>query len=665
MKKVILPLILLSLMFTGLSAQSVREMKGSQVCSMRKSSLNYTPLLPGSEESVPGHSFNVLKYTLDLDIRNCFLSPYPKNFTGTDKVKFRVDSTLNFIKLNFETASMQVNSVGLAATSYSVANNMLTLNLNQTYSPGDTVEVLINYTHLNVEDNAFNVQGGMVFTDAEPEGARKWFPCWDKPSDKAMTDIRVKVPGNVKIGSNGALADSVVTGDTIYYHWVSAHNVATYLTVLSGKVNYNLDIVYWENPNNPGNFTPIRFYYNAGEDPSAMEEIIGPMTTWFSANFIDHPFEKNGFATLNNLFAWGGMENQTLTSLCPDCWSEGLVAHEYAHQWYGDMITCATWADIWLNEGFATWSEAFWYESYAGYTAYKNDIDGDAWYYLNNNPGWAISDPDWAVNTPPNNVLFNYAITYTKGACVLHMLRYTLGDSLFFEVLQSYCADPAYKYQSATVLDFNAKVNEVTGEDYDWFFNEWIFEPNHPHYQNTYNFEDLGNGNWKVNLLLKQVQADPPFFKMPVEIWIRFSDFSDTTIRIMNDVNYQGFNWTFGKMPVNLQFDHDDQIVLRTGSTLVGITELPGVSGKVHLSQNIPNPASGTTKVFFEIPEPMQVELTISDVTGRVMATVVSGKKDAGRHAAAIDCSVLPSGFYTYTLKAGGEVITHKMIVSK
>jgi aminopeptidase N len=446
---------------------------------------------------------------------------------------------------------------------------------------------------------------------------------------------------------------------------VSAHNVATYLVVLSGKVNYNLDIVYWENPNNPGNFTPIRFYYNAGEDPSAMEEIIGPMTTWFSANFCDHPFEKNGFATLNNLFAWGGMENQTLTSLCPNCWSEGLVAHEYAHQWYGDMITCATWADIWLNEGFATWSEAFWYESYAGYTAYKNDIDADAWYYLNNNPGWAISDPDWAVNTPPNNILFNYAITYTKGACVLHMLRYTLGDTLFFEVLQNYCADPAYKYQSATVSDFNAKVNEVTGEDYDWFFNEWIFEPNHPQYQNTYNFEDLGNGSWKVNLLLKQIQADPPFFKMPVEIWIRFSDFSDTTIRIMNDVNLQGFNWTFDKMPVNLQFDHNDQIVLKTGSTLVGITELPGISGNIHLSQNIPNPANGTTKVIFEIPEPMQVELTVSDVAGRVLTTVVSGKKDAGRHEAVIDCSVLPSGFYTYSLRAGGEVITHKMIVSK
>jgi aminopeptidase N len=665
MKKHILPLILFSIICTGLSAQSIHEMKGSKMCSMRKSSLNYTPLLPGAEESVAGHSFNVLKYTLDLDIRNCFLPPYPKTFTGTDKVQFRVDSALNSIKLNCETASLQINSVGLAATSYSIASNMLTLNLDQTYNPGDTVEVLIDYSHKNVDDNAFYVSDGMVFTDCEPEGARKWFPCWDKPSDKAKTDIRLKVPGNVKIGSNGALADSVVTGDTIYYHWVSAHNVATYLTVLSGKVNYKLDIVYWENPNNPGNYTPIRFYYNAGEDPSAMEGIIGPMTTWYSENFCDHPFEKNGFATLNSQFAWGGMENQTLTSLCPNCWAEWLVAHEYAHQWFGDMITCATWADIWLNEGFATWTEAFWYESYGGYTAYKNDIDGDASDYLNDNPGWAISDPDWAIVTPPNYILFNYPITYAKGACVLHMLRYTLGDSLFFAAMKSYSADPACKYQSATILDFNAKVNDITGENYDWFFNQWIFEPNHPEYHNTYNFQDLGTGEWKVNLFLSQVQPDPAFFKMPVDIWIRFSDYSDTTIRIMNDVNYQGFDWTFSKQPVNLQFDRNDEIVLKEGSTVLGITEMFDTRGKVRLSQNIPNPATGSTKILYEITEPMHVELSLSDVTGKVLMTPVSGNKQAGRHEVSIDCSRIPSGFYTFTLRAGDSVITRKMVISK
>ncbi|MBK7380205.1 MAG: hypothetical protein IPJ03_14645 [Ignavibacteriales bacterium] len=151
-------------------------------------------------------------------------------------------------------------------------------------------------------------------------------------------------------------------------------NIATYLFVISGKVNYNLDLVYWHKLSNPNDSIPLRFYWNQGENHSSvlqMEQVTLEMTDHYSTLFGEHPFEKNGFATLNSSFPWGGMENQTLTSLCPGCWSEGLISHEYAHQWFGDMITCATWANIWLNEGFATYSEALWIEHTSGYSSYK------------------------------------------------------------------------------------------------------------------------------------------------------------------------------------------------------------------------------------------------------------------------------------------------------
>jgi aminopeptidase N len=433
--------------------------------------------------------------------------------------------------------------------------------------------VKIYYRHNNVSDNAFYVSNGMVFTDCEPEGARKWFPSWDKPSDKATIELRAKTPATVKLGSNGRLADSIKTADTIYYHWISRDPVATYLTVVSAKVNYGLDIVNWVNPSDPNDILPIRFYYNVGENLTAAKQRIIPLTTFFSETFGKHPFEKNGFATLNNQFVWGGMENQTLTSLCPNCWGEYLMAHEYAHQWFGDMITCATWADIFLNEGFATFSEALWSESKSGYASYKSDINNEANSYLGSNPGWAISNPNWAVTTPANNQLFNYAMTYAKGACVLHLLRYVLGDSLFFTGLKAYAADPSLKYRSAVIPDFKNVMATVSGQNLDWFFDQWIYQPNHPIYQNGYYFAQAGS-NWEVGFQAKQVQTNTVFFKMPIQLKISFASGSDTMIQVMNDVNNQMYFFTFNREPLSIQFDPVNEIVLKV-ATLQQIPPVP------------------------------------------------------------------------------------------
>ena len=331
---------------------------------------------------------------------------------------------------------------------------------------------------------------------------------------------------------------------------------------------------------------PIRFYYNAGENITSAKQRIIPITTFFSQTFGEHPFEKNGFATMaaGAGFKWGGMENQTLTSLCPDCWGEYLMAHEYAHQWFGDMITCATWADIFLNEGFATFSEALWSESKSGYTAYKNDINNEANSYFNSNPGWAISNPNWAVTTPNDNILFNNAISYAKGACVLHQLRYILGDSLFFLGFKAYATDPSLKYKSGVISDFKNVMAATSGQNLDWFFDQWIFQPNHPVYQNGYYFVQHGS-NWEVGFQAKQTQTNTVFFKMPIEIKISFTTGSDTTIRVMNDVNNQLFNFMFTRQPSAVQFDPNNQIVLKN-ATLQQIAPVPVEFASLSASAN-------------------------------------------------------------------------------
>lgn len=647
-------------MFTS-RAQQTTYSRGAEYCSMKKI---HSPHLPELSPNNPKHSFDVLNYTLDVDIYDCFISPYPNYFDGSNIITFRVDSALNHINLHAVNSSLVIDSVGLPCQSFTHINNILTINFGQTFNPGQEITLGIYYHHNNVEDAAFYASNGFVFTDCEPEGARKWFPCWDKPSDKATLDLTARVPTNVKLGSNGRLQDSTVVDNALYYHWVSIHPVATYLVVMTGKVDYNLDIVYWHKPSDPNDSIPIRFYFNNGENPQPIENIIEEMATYYSDHFGEHPFEKDGFATLNNEFTWGGMENQTLTSLCPGCWSESLIAHEFAHQWFGDMITCGTWADIFLNEGFATWTEAYWNEDQNGYSAYHGEIVSNANYYMSYNPGWAISEPDWAVNTPPLDVLFDYAVTYMKGSCVMHQLRYVLGDSLFFAGIKAYATDlDQFKYQSAVIEDFKNKMEEVSLQDLDWFFDAWVYSPNHPVYHNTYTITEAGGGNWVVGFNAIQTQTNSGFFSMPVEIRVYFGPGNDTIIRVMNSVNNEHFEWTFDQQPIAVFFDPHNDIVLKQATLTVGDEE--SRSGNDHLAvfQNEPNPFSGATSIRYDLPVRSHVTIKIMDLSGKEIKSLINSMQESGTHQFTLNEDDLQAGIYYYCIEACDSKVFKKMIL--
>jgi aminopeptidase N len=669
MKLRIISFLVITLVASGLLAQGHFE-KGSQYCWYKKSHSNFSPDYYLYSPNSPKHSYDVLNYKLFFDIRNCFISPYPKSYNAWVEITFRIDTALSSINLNATNSSLQVNSVALSGVSFTHTNNILTVQLNRTYQPGETTSVRVNYQHLNVSDGAFYASNGMVFTDCEPEGARKLYPCWDRPYDKATLDLTAKVPANVRLGSNGRLNDSLVTGDTIYYHWISIHNVATYLIVMSARVNYGLDIVYWHKISNPADSIPIRFYYNPGENPAGIKNIIGNMTSYYSAKFGEHAFEKNGFATLNNQFTWGGMENQTLTSLCPNCWSQNLVSHEFAHQWYGDLVTCGTWGDIWLNEGFATYIEAIWYEYTGGYTSYKNDIISDANSYFSGNTGNPIYRPEWINNTPPVNELFNYALTYAKGACVLHMLRYVVNDTaMFFNMLRSYAMDTAqFKYKDAVTDDFTAKIGQVYGSSLVWFIDEWVKQPNHPVYQNYYYFTTNSGSNWSVGFQARQIQTNTPFHRMPIVVRITFTSGPDTNIRVDNNVNYQIWYWNFNRTPSTVVFDPNNDIVLKTGTTVyqqfnaVSNNELPV---KFAVYQNYPNPFNPLTRIDFELPKQSLVTIKVYDAAGKLVSTPLYDIRPLGRHTIEFDGRNLASGMYYYELTAGDFRDVKKMVLVK
>jgi len=668
MKKTILLFIFICI-GNYLVAQDFSNMRGSEVCSMKRSKMTI-PHLDYYSPNTPRHSYDVLNYKLNVDLYSCYFSPYPKSFSATNVITFRVDSTLNLIKLNANNVSLAIDSVKLTNgtnLTYTQVSDILTVNLDRTYNIGEIVNIRIKYRHLNVTDASFYNSGstGYVFTDAEPEGARGWFPCWDRPSDKATFDLTVKVPQTVRLGSNGRLNDSTLTGDSLYYHWVSRDPLSTYLMVMTSKVGYTINIVYWHKPSNPLDSVPLRLYSPTNASSSAIAAILPTMTTYYSNAYTEMPFEKNGFSYVPNSagFVWGGMENQTLTTI--NAWNENTVSHEYAHQWFGDMITCASWSNIWLNEGFATWNESYWVERTGGYTAYKNMINTDANSYMSGNPGWAISVPSWDVTTPDENTLFNFAITYCKGSCALHLLRYTLGDTLFFRGMKAYATDTAnFKLKNSTIPEFIAKMGSVAGQDLTWFMNAWIYQPNHPLYQNGYNFVNTSGSTWRINFLAKQTQTG--FFPIPIEIKFSFTTGADTTVRVMNSVNNQLFSFYFNRQPTAVVFDPNDMIVIKTATLSVGVEEnLTMTPNNFELYQNIPNPFNPVTNINYDVPKNAHVKLVVYDLLGKEIKTLVNENKTEGKYTISFNGMNLPSGVYLYRLETDNFVSVKKMLMVK
>ncbi len=633
-----------------------------------------TVTAPAENLTAANHSFDVLNYTLSLDLYNNYFYSFPAlhSFTANEVITFVADSALNSIALDAVQSSLGIDSVALEGQSFSAAQNSVTIQLAAAHNAGDTVQVKIFYHHNDVQDNAFYVgTDGMVFTDCEPEGARKWFPCWDHPSDKATLDLTARVQANVKLGSNGLLVNTTTAGDTLIYHWRSRDPIATYLMTISSKTDYQLDVLYWHTFSNPNDSIPMYFYWNATDSTQQLhhiEQVMGPMATRYSMLFGEYPFEKIGIASLDKMFVWGGMENQTLINICENCWGENLISHEFAHHWFGDLISPATWADIWLNEGFATYCEALWDETVSGYTAYKNAIDADADGYLQSNPGWPIYNPGWAASTPGDNTLFNYAIIYEKGACVLHMLRYVLGDSTFFAALKSYATDPNFTFANASTDEFIQKINSTTGQNLNWFFDEWIKQPNHPVYNNTY---AILSGN-QMQFKVEQTQSTPAFFQMPVEVNITFSDGSDSTLRLFNSANDQVFTLAFSKTPTALTFDPNNNIVLKQATTteVTSVTAAHGTPYRFALEQNFPNPFNPITTINFEIPSAGFAVLKIFNILGQPVATLFAQATSAGHHSVQWNGSSFSSGMYFYQLqfiaqKTKYSITTRKLILEK
>jgi aminopeptidase N len=498
-----------------------------------------------------------------------------------------------------------------------------------------------------------------VYSLSEPSGARDWWPCKDDPSDKAdSSDVVVTCDSSFKVGSNGTLVSVVQNGDgTSTTHWQERYPIASYLISIA-LTNY-AQFSNW-------------FRYSATDSMEVLNYVLPEhlsdalatlpktldMLSVYSNLFGLYPFirEKYGQAEFGS---GGAMEHQTMTSTTT--FSEDVISHELAHQWFGDMITCRTWADLWLNEGFAQYCSGLFREKEYGMSSY--------WTYMNSQMSLAV-EAVGAIGVPDTSSvrnLFDGARIYSKGATVLHMLRHVLGDRVFFQCMRTYADSPALRYSTASIADFQTVCESVSGKNLDYFFREWIYGVGFPEYVYTWSSTSSAN-DYAVTVVLEQsvTNGDPPFFTMPVDV--RFSSAGwDTLVTVFNDSLAQQFTFRISEKPTNVLIDPDNWIL----KTAYSNADAP--PGQYSLQQNYPNPFNPKTSITFRLPVRSQVTLRIYDVLGRVVATLIDDQRGAGLYNVDWNSTDEASGVYFYRLTAkpksnqqvGDFVQVRKMVLIK
>lgn len=502
--------------------------------------------------------FDVQSYELDLT-----LTPTTSNLSGTVTTEAKVlagpVSTLDFnLKANMAVSTVTAGGV---TTSFTRAADILTVNLDRAYATDEIVVVDVTYSG-NPAGESFgwdsHLGQPMVWTLSEPFGARDWWPCIDHNDDKAnQVDIVVTVPDNLIVASNGLMLSDVDNGTTRTFHWQTQYPMATYLVSLAVHPFTRFSHSY--TPQGGGAPMPVEYFVFSDHFASgqATYGLTVPMIDAFAGSFGEYPFvnEKYGHAE----FLWpGGMEHQTLTSL--GGFSEDLISHELAHQWWGDMITCDTFNHIWLNEGFATWCEAYWRELTAGPATYRDYMDGAAYFG---------AGTVYVENTTDFNSIFDGNLSYNKASWVVHMLRGVLGDQDFFDGLAHYRS--LYEGSTATTENLRDAMEFVSGVDLDAFFQQWIYGEYFPSYR----------GSWApavggVDLTIEQIQTNTGLFTMPIRVRV-VSTSGTFDFTVQNAAAVENYNLTVAGTVSDVQIDPDRWILRQVESAVSNPTFDQGI----------------------------------------------------------------------------------------
>jgi aminopeptidase N len=593
-------------------------------------------------------NINVKYYKLFTDIR-----VNPKYLYGETTVDGVISNNPDSIFFNFSNV-MTVDSVKYNGVIVSFSHYRDKIVLHK--GSGNTFSVIFYYNGLPAPTgfgsfifgtNEYN--NSVVWSLSEPYGASDWFPCKNSQADKAdSSDVWIKCSSLFTGVSNGLLKEVVINSDnTKTFKWKNSYPIANYLLSVS-VTNYSLYTNYFRYSLTDS--MPVTHYIYP-EDIDTLKPLLDKtinMLGIFSNRFGMYPFIREKYGHSQTGMS-GAMEHQTSTSI--GVFTEYIIAHELGHQWFGDKITCLDWHSIWLNEGFATYSECVYVEDTYGKDAYNNYIN-DKMFFARKASGTIYVQDISSVSN-----IFDGNRSYAKGGMVLHMLRGVVGDSVFFNIMKAYVSDTNLAYGTAVTEDFQKVAERIAGMQLDYFFSEWIYGQNYPVYRISWAYQQKENDMYGVTMTVNQKQNTNPFyFSMPVDIKINTA-FGDTAFHIFNNALSQTFNFDVKGKPSLITFDPENKILKdKNGDDPIEI-----VSYK--LNQNYPNPFNPNTTISYELAGNVNVKITVYDLLGRKHVVLVNQKQKAGKYFITFSGKNFASGVYFYQIEAGDYKEVKKMLL--
>ncbi|MCW3126023.1 MAG: peptidase rane alanine aminopeptidase [Bacteroidetes bacterium] len=575
------------------------------------------------------------------------VDPAVRYIQGSVTSYFRPLSSLAQISFDL-TDSLAVDSIyyaGARLATFTHSGNALTITYPHTIAALDSVVVYYSGSPPKTGFGSFNLDVHdsipVLWTLSEPYGARDWLPCKMTLTDKVdSVDFYINVPTGNRAASNGLLTDSVVIGNTITYHWRHRYPIAAYLMAI-GVTNYSSHSFVTHTQY--GDIMVLDYAYPENEAEWELSDSnAGNALQLYSDLFGAYPFikEKYGHAE----FGWGGgMEHQTMSFVYNTNFE--LVNHEMAHQWFGDKLTCDSWSEIWLNEGFAVFLAGLCYERILPQYWYswrqitlKRAVGGAN--------GTVLCDD---TNSVPR--IFDNSLTYSKGAYLLQMLRWQLGDNDFFAAIKSYITDPALIYSFSKTTLLKAHLEAQSGQDLTTFFQQWFYDGGYPSYA-----LDWSQQGTRLSLKLSQASSNPAvsFYRMPVPVKF-IGQHADTTLILDHTASGQEFRF-------DIPFAIDSVIIdpeLWLISDQNTVRKLPAPDQEDFVIV-LHNPVHDDLTVWYDSKNYNHVKLNLYNMSGQVVLSENIPAGNGDYYSTAV--SPLPAGIYVVKVSTEKTTLTQRVL---